>query len=201
MATLGYIRVSTEGQELNNQKLAILEYCQREGVGVDKFAEVKLSSRKSPKERGIDDMLARLQTGDTLIVSEISRLGRSLGQIVDLVTRLREKDVTLISLKEHIDTSDNSITTKTQVGLFGLFAEIERDLLSQRTKEGLARARREGKTVGRPKGSTGKSKLDGKEQEIKALLAKGINKTSISKLLDVSRPTLLNFIKSRGLLL
>jgi len=199
MATLGYIRVSTEGQELNNQKLAILEYCQREGVGVDEFVEVKLSSRKTQKERGIDELLQRFQAGDTLIVAEVSRLGRSLGQIVDLVGKLREKDVTLISLKEHIDTSDDSITTKTQVGLFGLFAEIERDLLSQRTKEGLARARKEGKHVGRPKGSTGKSKLDGKEKEIKELLGKGINKTAISKLLDVSRPTLLNFIKTRKL--
>jgi DNA invertase Pin-like site-specific DNA recombinase len=199
MKTYAYLRVSTEGQEVDNQRLAILEYCQRQQIHIDEFIEVKLSSRRSTKERRIDELLDRLEKSDTLIVSELSRLGRSLGQIVTLVDALRDNDIRLLAIKEGIDTSKNDITTKTQIAMFGLFSEIERDLISQRTIEGLARAKRDGKKLGRPKGTLGRSKLDGKEVEIKQLLEKGINKTAIAKLMDVSRPTLLNFVKTRKL--
>jgi len=199
MKTYAYLRVSTEGQEVDNQRLAILEYCQRQQIHIDEFIEVKLSSRRSTKERRIDELLDRLEKSDTLIVSELSRLGRSLGQMVTLVDALRNNDVRLLAIKESIDTSKNDITTKTQIAMFGLFSEIERDLISQRTIEGLARAKRDGKKLGRPKGALGRSKLDGKEAEIKQLLEKGINKTAIAKLMDVSRPTLLNFVETRKL--
>ncbi len=199
MKTYAYLRVSTEGQEVDNQRLAILEYCQRQQIQIDEFIEVKLSSKRSTKERRIDELLYRLEKSDTLIVSELSRLGRSLGQMVTLVDTLRNNDVRLLAIKEGIDTSKNDITTKTQIAMFGLFSEIERDLISQRTIEGLARAKRDGKKLGRPKGTLGRSKLDGKEVEIKQLLEKGINKTAIAKLMDVSRPTLLNFVKTRKL--
>ena len=199
MKTYAYLRVSTEGQEVDNQRLAILEYCQRQQIHIDEFIEVKLSSRRSTKERRIDELLDRLEKSDTLIVSELSRLGRSLGQMVTLVDALRDNDVRLLAIKEGINTSKNDITTKTQIAMFGLFSEIERDLISQRTIEGLARAKRDGKKLGRPKGTLGRSKLDGKEVEIKQLLEKGINKTAIAKLMDVSRPTLLNFVETRKL--
>jgi len=199
MKTYAYLRVSTEGQEVDNQRLAILEYCQRQQIQIDEFIEVKLSSKRSTKERRIDELLDRLEKSDTLIVSELSRLGRSLGQMVTLVDALRDNDVRLLAIKEGINTSKNDITTKTQIAMFGLFSEIERDLISQRTIEGLARAKRDGKKLGRPKGTLGRSKLDGKEVEIKQLLEKGINKTAIAKLMDVSRPTLLNFVETRKL--
>jgi len=199
MKTYAYLRVSTEGQEVDNQRLAILDYCQSQQIHINEFIEVKLSSRRSTKERRIDELLDKLGKSDTLIVSELSRLGRSLGQIVTLVDALRDNDVKLVAIKESIDTSKNDITTKTQVAMFGLFSEIERDLISQRTIEGLARAKRDGKKLGRPKGALGSSKLDGKEAEIKQLLKKGINKTAIAKLMDVSRPTLLNFVRTRKL--
>ncbi len=199
MKTYAYLRVSTEGQEVANQRLAILEYCQRQQIHIDEFIEVKLSSGKSTKERRIDELLDRLEKCDTLIVSELSRLGRSLVQMVTFVDALRNNDVRLLAIKESIDTSKNDITTKTQIAMFGLFSEIARDLISQRTIEGLARAKRDGKKLGRPKGTLGRSKLDGKEVEIKQLLEKGINKTAIAKLMDVSRPTLLNFVETRKL--
>ncbi len=199
MKTYAYLRVSTEGQEVDNQRLAILEYCQRQQIHIDEFIEVKLSSKRSTKERRIDELLDRLEKSDTLIVSELSRLGRSLGQMLTLVDALRDNDVRLLAIKEGINTSKNDITTKTQIAMFGLFSEIERDLISQRTIEGLARAKRDGKKLGRPKGTLGRSKLDGKEVEIKQLLEKGINKTAIAKLMDVSRPTLLNFVETRKL--
>ncbi len=193
---LGYIRVSTEEQDVRNQKLAILEYAQRSKLDVADFIEITISSRKSNTERRIDEIVKRLNSGDALIVAELSRLGRSLSQIVSLVDVLRAKGVRLITIKEAIDTDKNDISTKTQIAMFGLFAEIERDLLSQRTKEGLARARKEGVILGRPKGSLSESKLDGREDEIRKYMKLGLNKTAIAKLVECSRPTLNNFIKT-----
>jgi len=196
---LGYIRVSTEEQDVKNQRLAILEYAQRNKLDIKDFIEITISSRKSNTERRIDEIVGRLKSGDTLIVAELSRLGRSLSQIVSLVDVLRAKGVQLVTIKEAIDTSKPGISTKVQIGMFGLFAEVERDLLSQRTKEGLARARKEGVTLGRPKGSLGQSKLDGREDEIKKYQQLGLNKTAIAKLMECSRPTLDNFLKTRKL--
>ena len=197
---LGYIRVSTEVQDVKNQQLAILEYAQRNKLDINDFIEITISSRKSNIERRIDEIVSRLNTGDTLIVAELSRLGRSLSQIVSLVDILRAKGVQIITIKEAIDTGKDDISTKVQIGMFGLFAEIERDLLSQRTKEGLARARKDGTKLGRPKGSVSVSKLDGREDEIKKYLKLGLNKTAIAQLMECSRPTLNNFIKTRKLI-
>ena len=197
---LGYIRVSTEVQDVKNQQLAILEYAQRNKLDINDFIEITISSRKSNIERRIDEIVSRLNTGDTLIVAELSRLGRSLSQIVSLVDILRAKGVQIITIKEAIDTCKDDISTKVQIGMFGLFAEIERDLLSQRTKEGLARARKDGTKLGRPKGSLSVSKLDGREDEIKKYLKLGLNKTAIAQLMECSRPTLNNFIKTRKLI-
>lgn len=196
---LGYIRVSTDQQEVENQRIALLKYAQQNKLSIDDFVEITISSKKSNGERLIDELIERLNKADTLIVAELSRLGRSLSQIVNLVDILRAKGVRILSIKEAIDTGKNDISTKVQIGMFGLFAEIEHDLLSQRTREGLARARKEGKTLGRPKGSISKSKLDGREDEIRKYQKLGLNKTAIAKLMECSRPTLLNFLKTRKL--
>ena len=197
---LGYIRVSTEEQDVNKQRLAIHDYAQKNKLHIDDFVEITISSRKSNTERRIDELKERLNSGDTLIVAELSRLGRSLSQIVSLVDVLRANGVRIIAIKESIDTGKNDIATKVQIAMFGLFAEIERDLLSQRTKEGLARAKKEGVKLGRPKGSLGQSKLDGKEDEIRKYLKLGLNNTAIAKLMECSRPTLINFMKTRKLI-
>ncbi len=139
---------------------------------------------------------------DILIVSEISRLGRNLGQIIQLVDQLMEKDIRLIAIKESIDFKKDtqSMLDKAMIALFRLFAEIERDLISRRTKEGLLAAKASGKKLGRPMGSLGKSKLDGKEAEIRLLLEKDVSKESIAKILNVSRSGLIHYIESRRLL-
>ena len=125
---------------------------------------------------------------------------RSLGQIIQLVDSLVKKKVKLVAIKENIElVGKQNIHTKVMIALFGLFAEIERNLISERTKQALAAARDQGKILGRPRGSLGKSKLDGKEKEIKYLLGKKVSKSSIAKILDVSRTALFHFIKSRKL--
>jgi DNA invertase Pin-like site-specific DNA recombinase len=198
--TIGYIRVSSDKQTVDNQRLAILEYCQRKKLQVDEWIEVNMSSRRTPTQRRIDELLEKLNRGDTLIVAELSRLARSVGQIAVLVDTLRKNKVRLISIKESTDLKGKlDINTKVTLNIFSLLAEIERDLISERTKEGLRRARAEGKLLGRPKGTIGKSKLDGKEDEIKKYLSLGVNKTNIAKIYQVSWSTLDNFIKTRKL--
>ncbi|HEY3275834.1 MAG TPA: recombinase family protein, partial [Syntrophorhabdaceae bacterium] len=127
-------------------------------------------------------------------------LGISLGRIAILVDELLKMKVRVICVKENITLYGSSdIQTKVMIAMFSLFAEIERDLISERTKEGLSRARAEGKLLGRPRGTKGKSKLDGKEKEIKEYLAKGVNRANIARIYGLSFPALNNFIKTRGL--
>ncbi|WP_407636345.1 recombinase family protein [Solidesulfovibrio magneticus] len=112
-----------------------LGFANQAGLRVDEFLEIEISSRKSTKERRIDDLLERLAPGDTIVVSELSRLGRSLGEMVRIVEQLKEKDVALIAIKQGINTrSDSDMASKCIIYLSGMFAELERDFLSQRTK-------------------------------------------------------------------
>ncbi len=200
MKNIAYLRISTGGQELKNQRLAILNYAQHHHFHIDHFLEVQASSRKSLKERGLEGLFFGMQAGDLLLVSELSRLGRSVGQVIQLVDELIKNKIRFIAIKENIQLDGKqNIQSKVMVTMFGLFAEIERDLISERTCEGLAAARAKGRVLGRPKGSFGSSRLDGKEAEIQMLLGKKVSKASIAKILDVSRSTLLYFIASREL--
>ncbi len=197
--TVAYQRVSTDGQELDNQRLEILDYADKNGMRVDQWISIKVSSRKSTKERLIDQLIETLNDGDILIVAELSRLGRSVGQIITIIDEMIKKQVKVIIIKQNmVINGKNDIQTKTMITMFSLFAEIERDLISERTKSGLARARAEGKLIGRPKGN-GKSKLDGKEEEIKELLKKKVSRASIAKIMGVAWPTVDHFINTREL--
>jgi len=197
----GYIRVSTNNQNTENQRLAILDYANGKRMKVDNWIEVKASTRKSPMVRKIDELVSRMKSGDILIVSELSRLGRSVGQIAILVDVLLNNKIKIICIKESLEISEHkrNVQTKVMTTMFSLFAEIERDLISERTKEGLARAMADGKLLGRPKGSLGKSKLDGKQKEIQGYLNKGVNKANVARIYGVSWSTIDNFIRTRGL--
>jgi DNA invertase Pin-like site-specific DNA recombinase len=200
MRTVAYIRISTGGQGLDSQRLAILDYAQRHGLTVQTFVEAQVSSRHVGAKRGLDTVLEQAQPGDLLLVSELSRLGRSVGQIIQLVDRLLKQQMQLVAIKENIRLHDtHDLQTKVMITLFGLFAEIERDLIAERTREGLAAARAKGRLLGRPKGVLGTSKLTGREAEIQSLLAKTVSKASIAKILGISRSTLHHFIQSRRL--
>jgi len=200
MKTVAYLRVSTGSQDLANQKMAVLDYAREKRFTVDRFVEVQASSRKNLAQRGIEELLDSLAAGDRLIVSELSRLGRSLGQVIRIVDELVKQKVRFVAIKEGIRfEGKQDMQTKVMVTLFGLFAEVERDLISQRTKEGLAAARAKGRLLGRPKGALGRSKLDGKEEEIRMLLEKTVSKASIAKIVDVSRTALHHFIRTRKL--
>lgn len=200
MKTLGYLRVSTVKQDVQNQKLEILSYANTNKITVDDFLTVEMSSRKTMKERRIDELLSMLDDGDTLIVSELSRLGCSLGEIIQIVDNLIKKQVRFIAVKQGMTINGrNDIQTKVMITMFGLFAEIERDLLSELTKMGLENARAKGKKLGRPVGKLGKHKLDGKEDEIKELLRYRVSKSAIARKLGVSRTCLVDFVQKRNI--
>ena len=184
--TVAYLRVSTPQQDVRSQRLAILEYARANDVRIDEFIEATASGQASEKRRRLDELTSILQRGDRLVVSELSRLGRSLGQIVTILDALAKAGVAFVALKENIRVeSKRNIQTKVMTTLFALFAEVERDLISERTREGLARARASGRKLGRPKGSLGVSRLDGKEDEIRRFLELGVSKTAIAKITGV----------------
>jgi len=200
MRTVVYLRVSTGGQDLGQQKLTILEYARQHRMTVDDVVEVHASTRRVSQRAHVLALIDTLSSGDRLIVSELSRLGRSLGQILQIVDHLVQKGVRLVAIKEAIRfEGKQTLQTKAMLTLFGLFAEIERDLIAERTKEGLIAAKAQGKRLGRPKGAFGKSKLDGKEQEIQLLLRKHVSKASIARIVEVSPTTLQHFIHTRKL--
>lgn len=200
MKTVAYLRVSTPRQTVQGQRLAIREYARTHSLQIDEFVEATASARTSPQRRRLDALLRTLEPGDRLVVSELSRLGRSLGQIVATLAALTQDQIAFIAIKEQIRIEGKpDLQTTVMTTLFALFAEVERALISERTRAGLAQARAAGKKLGRPKGSLGASRLDGKEQDIRHFLRLGVSKSAIAKITGVSRPTLYHFIASRRL--
>ena len=198
--TVAYLRVSTAQQDLRSQRLAILEYARKHDFRIDDFIETTASGQASEKRRRLDELMSVLQRGDRLVVSELSRLGRSLGQIVAILDALAKAGIAFVALKENIRVEGaRDIQTKVMTTLFALFAEVERDLISERTREGLAKARASGRKLGRPKGSLGVSRLDGKQDDIRRFLELGVSRTAIAKITGVSRTTLYSFMSTRGL--
>jgi len=149
MKTLAYIRVSTVRQDLENQRCEIEAYCRRNETAIDEWIEVEISSRKSLKDRLIDRMMESVRSGDTIIVSEMSRLGRSISEVVEIVNALIKKRVRLVAIKQNIEVNGkHDMAGKMIITMFALMAEIERDLISERTKMGLARAKAQGVKLG-----------------------------------------------------
>jgi len=197
--TVAYVRVSSSQQDFQSQKFEILNYCDQENSKVDKWLEVEMSTRRSSKDRRIDELLSVLEPGDRLLVSELSRLGRSTGEVIQLVNTLAARQVDFNAIKQGLRISVGSgkdMSSKVMLTIFSLLSELERDLISDRTKMALAQARAAGKKLGRPRGP-GKSRLDGREDEIRGFLEKGVTKANIAKILGVSWRTLDRFIKGK----
>jgi len=195
--TCAYIRVSTDKQDLENQRYAILEYANEKKLGNVEFVEEAVSGKVSWRNRKLKDLIDNLQKGDNLIVAELSRLGRSMLEIMELLNILLSKGVNVYVVKGNYELKDD-IQSKVLAFAFSLASEIERELISQRTKEALAKRKAEGKRLGRPKGSYS-SKLDHKKEEIKELLDKGVSISSIAKILGVHYNTMRNYIRRRNI--
>jgi DNA invertase Pin-like site-specific DNA recombinase len=191
----GYIRVSTDKQTVENQRFEIERFCQREDLVVDDWIEETESGGKDYRKRLLGRLLDRLQKDDILICSELSRLGRNLLMIMEILNGLMKKEVKLWTIKDNYRLGDD-IQSKVLAFAFGLSAEIERNLISQRTKEALARKKAEGVILGRPKGRVNKVlKLDDKKAEILELRCRGISKSAIGRILGVHRLTVDDYLK------
>ena len=191
----GYIRVSSDKQTTENQHFEITNYSKAKELPIGEWIEETISATKKLSDRKFGSLLEKMQKGDILIVTELSRLGRNLMQIMSILHTCMEKNIMVFTIKEHYELGNN-INSKVLAFAFGLSAEIERNLISQRTKEALARKRAEGVILGRPKGSKSKiKKLTGKEEEIKNLLNKKVSKSAIARILGVHRLTVAEFVK------
>ena len=191
----GYIRVSTDKQTLENQKFEILEFCEKKNIKINKWISEKISATKKLNERKFGRLMKKLKKGDVVIVSEISRLGRNLLQIMGILNECMEKEVMVITVKEGYELGNN-INSKVLAFAFGLSAEIERSLISQRTKEALARKRAEGVVLGRPKGTSNFTslKLYPKRKKIQGMLEEGRSYSYIARKLRVHRITVSKFV-------
>jgi len=190
-----YIRVSTDKQETENQRFEILKYANGKRLGNVEFIEETVSGRKSWKDRKIGTLIPELKKGDILIVTELSRLGRSMLEIMELLSILLRAGVELHVVKNNQVLKDD-LQSKVFAMAFSIAAEIERELISQRTREALRRRKAEGKPLGRPKGSYS-SKLDRYREQIEELRAKGVSLSSIARILGVPYSTLWNYLKRR----
>lgn len=193
----GYIRVSTDRQTVENQRFEINQFCEKNVLVVDKWIEETISGAKDIHERKLGKLLKRMKRDDILICSELSRLGRNLLMIMGILNECMSRDIQVWTIKDNYRLGSD-INSKVLAFAFGLSAEIERNLISQRTKEALARKRAEGVILGRPVGSkSSKTKLTGQEKNIKELLDKRVSYSAIGRILGVHRLTVSSFVKER----
>lgn len=195
--TTAYLRVSTVDQDTEKNKADILKFANDRDFGKVNFTEEKVSGTKSWKERKIKAVIDSLRKGDRLIVPELSRLGRSMLEIMEIMAVAKEKDIAIYDVKNGWELN-GSIQSKVMAMVFSIAAEIERDLISKRTREGLKAARAKGKLLGRPKGP-GKSKLDDHREEIIALIKTGSTQVYIAKKYKTTQPNLYNWLRKNGL--
>ena len=197
--TYGYIRVSTNKQTVENQRFEILEFCKKQSITVDSWIEETISGTVDPKKRELGKLLSCVNKGDLIICSELSRLGRSLFMIMSVLNILMEKGARVWTIKDNYRLGDD-IQSKVLAFAFGLSAEIERNLISQRTKEALVLRKNEGIKLGRPIGSTSKkSKLDGAELAVSVMLLAGTSVNAMAKLYGTHRKTVKLFISKKSL--
>lgn len=195
----GYIRVSTDKQTVENQRYEINQFCERQELVVNKWIEESISGKKKVEDRKLGKLLKRMKKEDILICSELSRLGRNLLMIMGILNECMNRDIQVWTIKDNYRLGSD-INSKVLAFAFGLSAEIERNLISQRTKEALARKRAEGVILGRPKGSkSSKTKLTGQEKKIQELLDKKVSYSAIGRILGVHRLTVSSFVKRNGL--
>ena len=193
----GYIRVSSDKQTVENQRFEIIHFCEKEEISIDGWIEETVSGTKNYDKRELGVLLEKVQKDDLIICSELSRLGRNLFMIMEILNQCMTKECRVWTIKDGYRLGDD-IQSKVLAFAFGLSAEIERNLISQRTKEALARKKAEGVSLGRPKGrKSSHVKLSGKESIIKDLRIQGVSICEIARIYKVNRNTVSKFIKER----
>jgi len=197
MGVYAYLRVSTDEQDVDNQRHGILEYANAHNLGSLQFSEDNASGKTNWKDRKMGELLTKtMQPGDTILFAEVSRMARSVLQILEVLAYCAEHEFTVHIVKQNM-VFDDSLNSRITATVLGLAAEIEREFISMRTKEALAKRKAEGVVLGRPKGKAKRVKLDNKSKEIRKYLELGISKRAICKLVDCSPSTLYEWIERR----
>lgn len=200
MAVVAYLRVSTEKQFLENQREEIIRFAEKNGMNIDRWYMETVSGKVSSKDRKLAGVLDRMQPGDCLIITEISRLSRTLLEIMTILNSCIKKEVVLYSTKEGY-VFQNDINSKVLGFAFGLMAEIERNLISMRTKEALERRRSEGKHLGRKIGDTPKMKLlKANRRRLVKEHQNGMSCAALAREMGVSRTTMSRFLGDKKIL-
>jgi DNA invertase Pin-like site-specific DNA recombinase len=197
MKVIGYIRVSNEKQDFDSQKHRLLEYAQQHKLIIDELLSIEISSRKTTKARRIDELLAKLNTGDMLLVTELSRLGRNMLETLIIVNELTEKGIKIVFVRQP-ELSTTGPHGKLLLAIYSYFAETEREFISMRTKDGLLAAKADGKQLGRPKGSKSRvRRLTPFHDQIKGYLGMGLSLGAILKIVNnqLSEPVTYNTLK------
>ena len=194
MSTFAYLRVSTFEQNTDKNKLDILKFANDKKLGNVEFVEEQISGRSNFKDRKLGKLLNIMKKGDILIVPELSRLARSVSQILEVIDITKQKEIKLYAIKENFSNDEQSITATVTSTIFALVAQIERDLISLRTKEALQAKKATGTKLGRPKGR-GKSKLDKDREEILNLIRLKVPKTIIAKQYSTTVANLSRYLK------
>lgn len=195
----GYIRVSTDKQTVENQRYEIKRYARKNKIKIDYWIEETISGTINFKKRNLGKLLTHTQKGDVIICSELSRLGRNMFMIMNILNILIERGVMILTVKEDYKLSED-IQSKVLAFSFSISAEIERTLLSQRTTEALKRLKAEGKHLGRPKGRKNSTyKLSPYTKEIETAIKSGVSKASLCRQYKVSTATLYSFLRRTGI--
>ena len=196
MANFAYVRVSSDSQDVANQKHGIYEYANRFGIASISFVEDVVTGKKKWRERRLGHLIDGLGQGDKLIFAEISRIARSTLQVLEVLEECMSKGVDVYIAKQNMQL-DGSMQSKITATVLGLAAEIEREFISMRTKEALAARKQEGVVLGRPVGPASSLKLDCKRSEIERYLAMNLSIRKIAKLIDSAPSTVSDYIKQR----
>jgi DNA invertase Pin-like site-specific DNA recombinase len=184
MKVIGYVRVSTDKQDVEKQKHILLQYAQANQLLINEFIHAEVSSTKSTKERRIDELSNKLTAGDLLLVTELSRLGRNMLQTLNIINELSERGVKITFVRQP-ELSTTGSHGKLLLAIYSYFAETERAYISLRTKQGLAAAKAKGKQLGRPKGSRNQDRvLDPYRATILEYLEMGVNLAAVMKLIN-----------------
>ena len=198
MTVYGYLRVSTDKQDCDNQKIGVKALAEKLDLPIESWIiDNGVSGTKEPEKRQLGKLLKKIQSGDVIICSELSRLGRKLFMVISILEHCMKIGAKVLTVKDGYELGDN-VQSKVLAFAFGLVAELERDMISKRTKEALSRVKAQGRSIGRPKGRKNiKHIWSGKEKQINRLLKLGVGKTKIARMTGMSLNSVYSFLKQR----
>lgn len=199
MTVYGYLRVSTDKQDCDNQKIGVENLARRLNLSVESWIiDDGVSGTKEPEKRQLGKLLKKIKSGDVIICSELSRLGRKLFIVISILEHCMKVGAKVLTVKDGYELGDN-VQSKILAFAFGLVAELEREMISKRTKEALQRLKSQGRSLGRPRGRKNRKHVwNGKEEQISRLLKQGVGKTKTARITGMGVGSIYAFIRQQN---